>query len=266
MNTSTLTPARTACKFGGEPMTRTEQAEIATVRARLVAAAKATGPGTRRAAAQLRNDLATWQSWVADGVSLPRLPRRIRIGLAKPTKPQKVPKNKSPKRTEKPTCDIDTVKQAIFQDEAREIVASNYDVCRAIAMRTIGRYRLAEDCVSASVLSALEQIAQGKVAFASADKAGAWIRQIVRYNAARTLRTLTYTKVGDIMPSKGILPSVGRQGTSPNADEEVDPRHHKEDDDGDEDSRKDFDEYFHRAQDDLRTVGVSKRCPGADDQ
>src|SRR6185437_9802479 len=109
------------------------------------------------------------------------------------------------------------------KDEALEIVASNYGVCRAIAMRTIGRYRLAEDCVSESMVSALEQIAAGKVRFASVDKVGAWICQIVRYNAARVLRTLTYTPVGDILPSKGILPSYGRQGDPPGRKEQVQP-------------------------------------------
>lgn len=247
-------------------MTRAQCAEIETVRERLKMAAKATVPATRRAAAQLREDLAQWQRWAADGVTLPRLPRRIRVGLEKTTTKKKDLKKESyGKRTEKLSSDIYSVTEALSQDAAREAVASNYNLCRAIAMRTIGKHRLAEDCVSASMVSALEQIAGGKVQFASADKVAAWICQIVRYNAARVLRTLTYTKVGDIMPSKGILPSVGRQGASPK-DDQIDPRHHKEDDDGDQDSHKDFDQYFHRGIDDFRTVGVSKRCPGADDQ
>lgn len=58
-------------------MTRTESAEIAAVRQRIKAAAKATVPLTRRAAAQLRDDLATWQRWAADGVTFVS-----RIGLS----------------------------------------------------------------------------------------------------------------------------------------------------------------------------------------
>ncbi|HEY1525003.1 MAG TPA: hypothetical protein VGH51_02090 [Candidatus Angelobacter sp.] len=221
-----------------------EQAEITAVFGRLKAASKMTKYEARRMAEQIENDLYRWRIWQSAAVDgspgylpceLPRLPRRIRVALAKLTAPcvkrEKDLKNKvSTKRIKKCHSDISTV-QGLSKDEAREIVASNYGTCRAIAMRTIGRYRLAEDCVSESMVSALEQIADGKVTFASANKAAAWICQIVRYNAARVLRTLTnMSTIGDFLPSKGILPSYGRQGTPPGIHEQAEPPREDDDD------------------------------------
>ena len=76
-------------------MNRAQSAEVTAVRERLKAAAKGTGPGTRRAAAQLREDLAQWHRWALDGVALPRLPRRIRVGLAKPAPCAKAKRSKN---------------------------------------------------------------------------------------------------------------------------------------------------------------------------
>lgn len=226
MSTSTLTPAT-------RKPNRAQAAEIAEVHKRLKAASKATTFEARRMAEKIKLDLKQWDEWKnpVDGgpgylpLELPRLPRRIRVALAKSAhgaKPKKGPKNKSSKCVKKLHRDISIV-TAVTQNEAREAVANSYGMCRAIAMRTIGKYRLAEDCVSASMVSALEQIADGKVRFSSVDKVGAWICQIVRYNAARVLRTLTYTQVGDILPSKGILPSYGRQGDPPGINEQPEP-------------------------------------------
>jgi hypothetical protein len=224
---------------------RTEQAEITAVFGRLKAASKMTKYEARRIAEQLRDDLVRWEQWKTPvqgctgeapypPFELPRLPRRIRVALAKLTAPcakrEKDLENKvSTKRIKKGNSDISTV-QGLSKDEARETVAANYGTCRAIAMRIIGRYRLAEDCVSESMVSALEQITDGKVTFASADKVAAWICQIVRYNAARVLRTLTNITIGDFLPSKGILPSYGRQGTPPGINEQAEPPREDDDD------------------------------------
>ncbi|HEY2234163.1 MAG TPA: hypothetical protein VGK01_11885 [Candidatus Angelobacter sp.] len=179
-------------------MTRAQCAEITEVRARLVAAAKATGPVTRRAAAQLREDLAQWQSWVADGMSLPRLPRRIRIGLAKPVKKKDL-KNKSEENVlnPKPATSRNRA-EGISQDKARSLLGADYEKYRAIAMALIRRESLADECVAECVASALVQIDRGSVSFESAAKFHAWIRQIVRWNARRVMRKAIYVAVSDV--------------------------------------------------------------------
>jgi hypothetical protein len=133
-------------------------------------------------------------------LELPRLPRRIRVGLAKPVKAKKslARKNNLRKCSKKSATDIKSANKPVSQEETREIVAANRGTCMAIAQAIIGRYRLAEDCVSECMVSALEQIAQRKVTFTSADKVTAWLHQIVRYSARRVTRKVVYVAASDV--------------------------------------------------------------------
>jgi hypothetical protein len=59
---------------------------------------------------------------------------------------------------------------------------------------------------------------------------------------------------GDFLPSKGILPSLGRKDESPEVNEQADTHEYEEL------------AYPDEFEDDARVVGVSKRCATADDQ
>lgn len=169
-------------------MTRAQIAEIDTVRERLKIAAKATGPGTRRAAAQLRDDLATWQRWAVDGVDLPRLPRRIRIGLEKTAHGAKVKRSKNKfKENVRISAGLATknVKRALPEQTMLEMLATDYPVCIAIATAITQSAQAAEDVVSACVTSAVEQVRAGKVQADNAAKFHAWLHTIIRRNAMR---------------------------------------------------------------------------------
>lgn len=166
-------------------MTRAQCAEIETVRERLKMAAKATVPATRRAAAQLREDLAQWQRWAADGVTLPRLPRRIRVGLAKPAKKKDLQKKITKNVRISSGLATKSVNGALPEREMLEMLAANYQVCIAIATAITQSAQAAEDVVSACVVSAVEQVRAGKVEADNAAKFHAWLHMIIRRNAMR---------------------------------------------------------------------------------
>ncbi len=169
-------------------MNRAQSAEVPEVRARLVAAAKSTIPVTRRAAAQLRDDLATWQRWALDGVTLPRLPRRIRVGLAKPAPCSKVKRSKNKIVKNVKTGAVSATKQmkrALPEQKMLEMLAADYTVCIAIAAAITQSAQAAEDVVSAGVASAVEQVRAGKVQADNAAKFHAWLHTIIRRNAMR---------------------------------------------------------------------------------
>jgi DNA-directed RNA polymerase specialized sigma24 family protein len=167
-------------------MTRAQSADVTAVRERLKAAAKSTIPVTRRAAAQLRDDLATWQRWALDGVTLPRLPRRIRVGLAKPAKKKKdLQKESYEKRAKKFEISTMVMKRALPEKTMLEMLADNYQVCVAIAIAITHSDEAAEDVVSACVASAVSQVRAGKVQADNAAKFHAWLHTIIRRNAMR---------------------------------------------------------------------------------
>jgi hypothetical protein len=167
-------------------MTRAQCAEVTAVRERLKAAAKSTIPVTRRAAAQLRDDLATWQRWALDGVTLPRLPRRLRVALAKPTKKKKDLQKKISKNVRiAPGLATKDVKRALPEREMLEMLAADYQVCIAIATAITQSAQAAEEVVSAGVASAVEQVGAGKVEADNAAKFHAWLHTIIRRNAMR---------------------------------------------------------------------------------
>jgi hypothetical protein len=166
-------------------MTRAQCAEVTAVRERLKAAAKSAIPVTRRAAAQLREDLAQWQCWAADGVTLPRLPRRIRIGLAKPVKKKDLKKKitKNVQSAQAPATK--SVKRALPEREMLEMLATDYPVCIAIATAITQSAQAAEEVVSAGVASAVEQVRAGKVEADNAARFHAWLHTIIRRNSMR---------------------------------------------------------------------------------
>jgi DNA-directed RNA polymerase specialized sigma24 family protein len=240
-------------------MTRAQCSEISATRERLKAAAKATTPATWRAAAQLREDLAQWQRWAAEGVKLPGLPRRIRRAMA----PRTAAPNKKDLKVKKVghkkgTQTIQNVQNKFSGSEIQELLTINYGKCRAIAMAIIGKYRLAEDCVSSCMVSALEQTAGGRVSFVSTEKFCAWLHQIIRFNARKVARTVTYIR-GDFLPSKGILPSIGRKDESTEANEQADPYYDEEPAEPEEDAAVD---QF----DSARVWGRSKQIPNLAEQ
>jgi DNA-directed RNA polymerase specialized sigma24 family protein len=244
-------------------MTPALKNEIAAVHLRLVAASKGIAPVTRRSAAQMVKDLRNWREWKLDGVVLPGLPRNIRRAMA----PRKTaaPKKKDLKvknvGQKKGRQTIKNVQHKLPDSEIQELLATNYGKCRAIAMAIIGRYRLAEDCVSECVASALEQVAEGRVSFASPEKFCAWLHTIIRYNARKVSSTVTYTRVGDFLPNKGILPSVGRKEESPEASDQSDPRWDEPLDEPDEDVV--IDQFDNERE---RVWGRSKQLPNLAEQ
>ena len=188
MTTTGTKPARGRTRVAKprRAQTRAQCAEIEIVRERLKAVAKATTPCTRRAAALLRDDLATWQRWAVNGVDLPRLPRRIRVGLAKPAKRKKDLKNKNEKNVQ--TRNVAATKKvsgALPEREMLEMLATDYPVCIAIATAITQSAQAAEDVVSACVASAVEQVRTGKVQADNAAKFHAWLHTIIRRNAMR---------------------------------------------------------------------------------
>jgi hypothetical protein len=238
-------------------MNRAQAAEIAEVRQRLVAAAKSEAPLTRRAAQQMSDDLYQWAWWALEGVVLPRLPRRLRVGLVKPVKKAK----KKDDRAKKIITENEqkTPHRYILSAEIQNLLAANYGKCRAIAMAIIGRYRLAEECTADCMANALEQLAKGKVKFANEEKFCAWLHTIVRFSARRIQRRVAHTRVGDFLPSKGILPSMGRKDELPGVNEQAERFCGQNIDEGNGNVVID---HFESA----RVWGRSKRCPTADDQ
>jgi Sigma-70 region 2 len=172
--------------------TRAQCAEISEVRQRLVAAAKATAPVTRRAAQQLRDDLYQWERWTLEGVALPRLPRRIRVGL---TKPVKHPKKKD--RAEKivlenvlypATHGTKKIEGALDPQILLEWLATDRRTCLCIAKALVQSHQNAEEIISKCMTSAVEQIHAGAIRADNAARFHAWLHQVVRFSCYRFLK------------------------------------------------------------------------------
>jgi sigma-70-like protein len=172
--------------------TRAQSAEIAAVRERLKAAAKSTAPVTRRAAQQMSEDLYQWERWTLEGITLPRLPRRIRLGLATPVKQHKKKERDEKIITENvlnPTAHgTKQIEGALSPQILLEWLATDRHTCLHIAKALVQSHQNAEEVISKCMASAVEQIHAGAIRADNAARFHAWLHQVVRFSCYRFVK------------------------------------------------------------------------------
>jgi hypothetical protein len=174
-------------------MTRTEQAEIATVHQRIKAAAKLTTKPCYRQAAQLRYDLGLWESFTLAGYDLPKLPCRILrrqnapCASAQPTRTKnenKVPKN-LPQKAESGTKPVN---KALPLEKMLELLASDQSRCLLIAAALVQRMDTAQDVLQQCMESAMDSIWAGVVRAGNDAQFFAWLHQVVRFSCYKFVK------------------------------------------------------------------------------
>ena len=166
--------------------------EIKAVKERLKAAAKATAQVTRRAAQQMSDDLYQWERWAAAGYELPRLPRRIRVGLAKPVKQCKK-KGPAEKIIAENVLNLTAsgtkqIEGALDPQILLEWLATDRHICLRIAKALVQSHQNAEEIISRCMASAVEQIHAGVIRADNAARFHAWLHQVVRFSCYRFLK------------------------------------------------------------------------------
>jgi hypothetical protein len=175
-------------------MTRTEQAEIATVHQRIKDAAKLTTKPSYRQAAQLRRDLGLWESFTRAGYDLPKLPCRILRRQnapcveAQPTRTEnknKVPKN-SPKKAESGTKPVNNA--VLPLEKMLELLVSDQSRCLGIAAALVQRRDTAQDILQQCMDSAMDSIWAGVVRAGTDAQFFAWLHQVVRFSCYKFVK------------------------------------------------------------------------------
>lgn len=172
---------------------RAEAAEISAVYERLQAAAKSQATVTRRAAHQLRDDLYQWEWWMLEGVALPRLPRRIRVGLATPLKQCKKKDDRAEKIVLENVLNPTThgtkqMEGALAPQILLEWLTNDRQTCLRIAKALVQSHQNAEELISKCTASAVEQIHAGAIRADNAARFHAWLHQVVRFSCYRFVK------------------------------------------------------------------------------
>jgi DNA-nicking Smr family endonuclease len=185
-------------------MTRSETEQIVATRQRLVAAAKGTAPLSRRVAAQMVEDLTQWHRWQSWEWELPRLPRRIRLGLAPRStahsarksdfsadssdKLNEGSKNKNTRNAQNPGGIGTKQMERLSIQQQLDLLAADQSRCLGIAVALLQRGQTANDLLSECMESAVGQIMAGKVRAGNVAQFYAWLHQIVRFSCYRFLK------------------------------------------------------------------------------